>query len=458
MPGLVVGLQESAGRPQGLAYRGRMRRLIRFLRVGLWDLDLRAVGWPRRLLLASLRVVLHTVSQYGSHLVGIRASGLSLVTLLAVVPLLAVVFAIAGAFGFRENLEAMLERNAGDLPEQLQAAVVSIHQLVQRTSFKALGGIGTLMLAWTGLSLFTRVEESLNFTWRTEGSRAWLRRMTSFVALVVLVPALLLGALAISAALQGGPLVEKLRVELPWLMQFYDAGLWLVPHAMAWAAMTALYRFMPSTEVRWRPAIVSGVLAGSALLFMHAAYVGLQIGVARSNAIYATLAALPLLLIYLQLLWTIVLLGAEVGYALQNLHLIGPDGDPARIPFAVRERVALRLFERAAQAHEAGAGPLDLTREAQQVDLPREWLDAVVVELEAAGLLARVAGDRVLPARPAARVALAEVLAAVRGVVPPKVRSRLDLSERLDKALDEAEALRAGVGGGVFAARVPNEQ
>lgn len=97
----------------------------------------------------------------------------------------------------------------------------------------------------------------------------------------------------------------------------------------------------------------------------------------------ATLAALPLLLVYLQLAWTVVLLGAELGYAVQNLHVLGPARDPSRLPFALRERLALRLVERAVAAHERGDGPLPLTAEAQAIDVPREWLERVVGESSA---------------------------------------------------------------------------
>lgn len=427
-----------------------MQRVMRFLRAGVWEVDLRKCAWPKRVGIAALRVVIHTIATYESHMVGVRASGLTLVTLLSIVPLAAVGFAIAGAFGFRETLEGWLHQNTGELPDYMATAVQHIEDVVQRTSFKALGTVGTIVLLWTGMTMFTRVEESLNFAWRTRLTRRWLHRMSSFIALIVLVPALLLGALTISAALSSGPFVEGLRDDLPSLMRFYDAGLWLVPHAMAWIAFTALYMFMPSTVVRWKPAVMAGVLAGSSMLAMHALYVEFQVGVARANTIYATLAALPLLLAYLQIAWTIVLLGAEVGFALQNLHVIGPGRDPETLSFATRERIALRLVERAVEAHEAGEGPLSLTHEAQAVDVPREWLERVVDDLERGRILARTRNQRVLPVRPGERIALAHVLEALRGQTPARLRQRLTLSARLAAAVEEAERAEARHGTHAF--------
>ncbi|MBI5850646.1 MAG: YihY/virulence factor BrkB family protein [Planctomycetes bacterium] len=415
-----------------------MPRVLRFLREGLWDLDLRACAWPRRIALGALRVVVHTIVHHDRHLVGIRASGLTLVTLLSIVPMLAVAFGVAGAFGLRATLEAALVRLAAKAPEQFTDAVQWIDELVRRTNLGTLGGIGTGLLVWTGVALFTRIEEALNFTWRSRGKRAWLRRATSFVLLVVLAPTLMLGALASGAALASAPLVESLRGEVPWLLPLYDAGLWLVPHVLAWLALTALYKFMPAAPIAWRGALPAAVIAGSALVGMHGIWVRFQIGVGQSNAIYATLAALPLLLIYLQLAWTVVLLGAELGYAVQHVHVLGPVREDVLLPFCARERMALRLVERAATAHARGETPLSLTTEAQDADVPRPWLDRIADDLVRRMVLVRAGEDGVLPARRAEPLDVATIRDAVRGELDERLRVRLALSPEVERGLEAA--------------------
>ena len=415
-----------------------MLRPLRFLREGLWDLDLHACRWPKRVALSALRVGLHTIAHYDRHLVGIRASGLTLVTLLSMVPLLAVAFGVAGALGMRTALESALLRATSNVPEQFAEAVRWIDQLVRRTDLGALGAVGTGLLLWTGMAMFTKVEEALNFTWRARSRRAWLRRATSFVLLVVLVTALMLVALTSGAALASAPLVESLRSGLPWLLPLYEAGLWFVPHVLAWLALTALYRFMPSAPVAWRGALPAGVLAGSSLLAMHGVWVRFQIGVGQNNAIYATLAALPLLLVYLQLAWTIVLLGAELGYALQHLHVLGPARETTHLPFWARERMALRIAERALEAHARGDGPLSLTGEAQAVDVPRPWLELIADDLVRGGVLVRSGEDDVLPAGPDEALRIAAVRAAARGKLDEPLRARLALSPATERDLQAA--------------------
>ena len=392
-----------------------MRWLIRFFRRDLWEIDLREAGWPKRVGFSALRVVAHAVVYYDRHLVGTRAAGLSMLTLLAIVPILAVVFGVAAGFGFREELESRLAEVIQELPGGFKTAVEFIEEQVQSTDFRGIGAVGTLLLVWSGLALFARVEQSLNFAWRTTEARGWLTRLTSFVALVIFVPVLLLGAFAGASYL--GSLGEGAEGWQAWLRPLIDAGLWLVPFGMAWIAF----------------------FTGSALIGMHWIYVKTQVEVAKSNAIYGTLAALPLLLVYLQLAWSIVLLGAEIGYAIQNLHLIGPGRDLEKLAPAVRERVAIRLADETADRFAAGKGATQLGRAAARMDVPAEWLDTVAEELVQAGILVHVMGGAVAPARPPDKITLAEVVAAARGSLPPTMQKRLTLADAVHQTVFAAE-------------------
>ncbi len=415
-----------------------LRRLLAFFRHGLWAADLRECSAGRRLWLGALRVVGHVIASYDRHLVGIRAGGLTLVTLLSIVPLLAIAFSLADAFEFRELLDQWIQSNVSDLPAELQQAVSRIEALVDRTSFKALGFVGTLVLVWSAMSLFSRLEQSLNFAWRSHASRALIRRITRFLALLLVVPVLAVGSVLLSSALSSSSLVEELRAEIPYLMKLYDAGLFLLPHVMASVALFALYLLMPNTSVDWRAAAVGGVLAGFGLMAMNGVYVHFQIGVARANAIYATLAAVPLLLIYLQLTWTVVLLGAEVGYAVQNVDRLGPEQGLEGMTWAVRERLAASLVENAVEHFDRGDGAFALARFAADLDVSRDWIDAAASDLEQAEIVTRVGDDAILPLRPGSRITVGDVQSAVRGRVPAQVRKRIPLSRSVEDSIDES--------------------
>ncbi len=420
-----------------------MGRLLEFLKVGLWTLDLRRQAFWRRMALGSLRIGIYTIVDYRRNLTGIRASGMTLITLLSLVPCLLLVFGIAKGFGFGEELEESMIDYAKDLPVQFQEAADQVRAVVDRTSFSTLGWLGTMFLVWSGITLFSKFEQALNHAWRTTNRRPWIRRVTDFIALVVIVPVLFLGALSLSSMLTGGAAIVSLRENLPLIGGLYDTGLGMVPFAMTWIAFTAVYKIMPSADVTWRAAFVGGVVAGSGWLLMHGFYIRFQVGVARMNAIYATLAAIPLLLIYLQLAWTITLLGIGVAYGVQHVHLLGLAHIDEESTFDARERLGLSIVEQAAHRFEAGDGATSLVELAAKTELPREWLDSVCADLIKAKILASVdGGEKVIPAQPLDKLALTAVRDALRGTCLPELAARLPISSDLETKLSDAR--RAG--------------
>jgi membrane protein len=286
-------------------------RLLDYLREDIWTEDLRRGPLVRRAFVGGLRVLLHAVSAFSTDLGPLRPAGLTMVTLLSLVPLLAIVSGIAQAFGYQEYLQQFIDENTQELPENVRMGVAQIQEAVDRADFQTLRLIGSAVLIWSIMTLFIRVESALNFTWHTRQRRPWLRRISDFVALIVLFPVLALAALSANSVVASASGMEDLPAWVEWIVQVSSGGL---THVVMWLAMTALFRFMPSADVKWKWAFLSGVIAGSGWLFTHQLWIAMQIGMARANAIYATVAAFPLLIVYLQTVWTVILFGAEVGY------------------------------------------------------------------------------------------------------------------------------------------------
>jgi len=390
-------------------------------------------------MLGSLRTVLHIAGKVDRHQIGPYAGGLTMTTLLAKVPLFAVSFSIAKGFGFGDELDQKLVEFAADLPPHFQEVVQKLREVVAGADFQKLGLLSSVVVLYTGLSLFVRVERGISNAWQATAARSWLRRFSDFVALVIVVPVLGAAGLTLSSLLKSAESIETWRQSFPWLGWLYEAGLGFLPHTMLGLAFTSLYKFMPNTPVKWRPALVGGFAGGFAFMFMHGFYLDLQVGVARNNAIYATLAALPLLIIYLQVAWTIVLVGAELSYAVQNVSILG-SGEVVRTPSqALRERIALSLTEHAVRGFESGERGVKLSLVASDLDVPRSLIASICRDLEKAAILATTGRDRVLPARPGERISADDVLRAIRGELPERLRARIGLSDSLEQAIDGAE-------------------
>lgn len=414
-----------------------IENLVRFFRHTIWEVDLRGVRGPRFWLLATLRVAAHALRQIVSDLGGIRAAGLTLHTLLAVVPFLALVFAVAKGLGYDDDLDRALLQLRAEMPEHMRVFVDQVRGLVDRTDFRALGALGTLLLGYSAFKLFTGVETSFNRTWRVRG-RPWMRRIVEFAGLVVLVPVLVVFAVTLQSVLHGARWFE----DVSWADWLYRKGVGAGPYVAIWLAFTALYRLMPAARVKFVPAALAGALAGAGWMALHGVYVDAQIGVARVNQIYAAFAALPLFLIYVQMTWTVILVGAEVSAAIQNLHRLRTEDLPAP-PFVVRERLALHLGGRAVAAFvrgERGCAPADL---AVDLDVPVDWLEDVADDLAAEDVLGWVKGrERLVPLLPPERLDALAVAEALRGRAPDAVLRRLALPDELERRVQRVEETR----------------
>lgn len=290
-----------------------------FLEV-LWQEDLSNCSTWRLLGFGLLRVVIHVAYGFSRNLGGIQAAGLAMLTVMAIVPLLAIALGIADALGFHDILKTGIDNAVQQMLPESKTLIQEVHEAVERVDFKALGMIGCLFLLYTGYVLFTNVEQSLNRIWALRRSRRWYRRIAQFLIVVLIVPVLGLAAILLGSLLYEGPWIQYLRDHLTWLADLYSLGLRAVPHVMFWVAFTALYKFMPATKVPWLGAVVGGMVAGSGWLFLHELYLFFQVGVAMWEPIYASLLALPLLLIYLQAAWSAFLVGAEFSHAVLHIH------------------------------------------------------------------------------------------------------------------------------------------
>ncbi len=295
-------------------------RLKTFFLEELWHEDLSRCPRWRLLGFGLLRVLIHVAYGFSRNLGGIQAAGLTMLTVMAIVPLLAIALGIADVLGFHDTLKTGIDAAVQQMLPESKILILEVGEAVERVNFKALGMIGSLILLYNGYVLFTNVEQALNRVWALRRSRRWYRRILQFLFVVLVVPVLGLAAIVIESVLYEGPWIYYLYQHLPWLLDIYNLGLELVPHVMFWIAFVALYRFIPATIVPWRGAIVGGIVAGSGWLFLHELYLYFQVGVATWSKIYASFLALPLLLIYLQAAWSTFLVGAEFSRAVLHIH------------------------------------------------------------------------------------------------------------------------------------------
>lgn len=369
----------------------------------------------------------------------LRAHALTYLTLLSIVPLLALAVALFDLLGGGDNVARILvEQFAAGSPE----AVDWILEYVGRVKFGALGTLGGALLILTTILAVGNVERAFNAIWGITEQRPWVRRIPDYLAVVMISPLLLGVALSLGTSLSSQWVVQRM-LESPLFATLYDAGLRRAPTVLVIAGLTFLYWFLPNTDVRFRSALFGGAVAGILFGVAQRLYVGLNVGVARYDAFFGGFAALPLLMVWIYFSWAITLLGAQVAYASQTLPLYRREvrGTPAGP--AARESIGLAVALAIAERFRDGGRPWDEEELSEQLDLVPRTVHDVVAQLEKAGIVAPLADPARSGvwqlARPAGRVRVTDVVDALRGPRETPL-GRRDLAAQVEAVFAELDA------------------
>ncbi|APG26553.1 ribonuclease BN-like protein [Syntrophotalea acetylenivorans] len=317
-----------------------LEKVRKFLIYDLWRIDPHELTRWRVFWLRQAQIFWLVVRDFTADNCMLRASALTYATLLSIVPLLALMFSLLKGLGVQNVLEPFLINN---LAIGSQEVVGEIFRYIENTQFGRLGAIGLIVLVLTVLALLSNIEKSFNHIWRVHETRTLMRRFADYFSVVLLSPLLILAAVSISTSLQSQTLVLKL-LETAYVGEALLLLFKLIPFVVMWAAFIFLYLFMPNTRVRIQAALVGGIVGGTLWQLLQWGYVHFQVGVGKYNAIYGTMAALPIFIVWLYLSWMIVLFGVELTYAIQNIGTVRQNLGAEKINFLCRQQLALTIL------------------------------------------------------------------------------------------------------------------
>lgn len=378
--------------------------------------DPEAWGGVKGRLFAFFQTVYQIGGSFAAHHGPLRAGALTYTTMLSLVPFLAIAFSVLKGFGVQNALEPLLQQVAGDSEETISRII----SYVNNTNVKSLGAAGLLMLVITVISMLGSVEEAFNATWGVQENRTFQRRFSDYLSVVIVGPMLLLVATSMNTSLQSQWLVRWL-IEHTYLGDTILLLFRMVPYLLIWLAMTFIYIFIPNTKVHFKSAVLGGVLAGTSWQIAQWGYFHFQVGMANYNAIYGTLSALPIFLVWVYTSWVVVLLGLEVVYAHQH-------GITRSVPIVAttqsattRDLLALSALLLVCRHFRTGAPPSESLQLSDELGIPVNETEELLEMLRNLHFLVKVSDDGSgwLPAREPSTMILDEVLTALRGEVPP---------------------------------------
>jgi membrane protein len=425
-----------------------VERLRVFFREDVWQPTER-LPRPRRAFYQVVRVLYMSIESFLDDLCTTRAAALTFTTLLALVPVLALAFAVLRGLGWSgARLEALiLDKMTLLSPDAIDTIVAYIDKI----NFTGLGVIGGLFLFVTFISVVTNVESAFNAIWDNAPSRTFGRRVVDYFGVMVVAPVLLAAAVSLTAAVESNAAAQ-------WLLQTWGVGTavrWAMAYAVwvvVWLLFAFLYLFVPNARARLGPIAIAGVIAGTIWQLTHWAYVRFQVGLQGYNAVYGTLAQLPLLMIWIYVSWTIVLFGAEIAWAIQTVQIYSRERRAsAKSGQAFREWIAMGIAIELARVAEERSAPASVDGLSQVFDVPLRTVRDIIACFANAGL-AHTSGTSdvccYLSLAPE-RIPVTRVLAALRGSMPPPEAhpTSADAAERARELLEQIEgATRDGFG------------
>jgi membrane protein len=357
---------------------------IDFIAVDIWRLRLEDLPFGRSFAVKQLRVILLTLRGFDEDRCFARASSLTFNTLLSIVPVVAILFAVAKGFGFETMLKKeLIEKLPGEAQQEVLLKVYEYAEsLLEVTKSGVIAGIGVVILFWSVINVLSQIEGSLNDIWEIKESRSWGRKFSDYLAIMLLSPLFILLSSSVTVYIQTQITELTNQFELlGFISPLIFFSFKLIPYVLIWILFTIIYVLMPNTKVTIKAGLLAGIVAGTIFQIVQWGYISFQVGTARYNAIYGSFAALPLFLMWVQISWWVVLFGAELSFANQNVDTYEYEPDSNKVSSAFKMVLTLHIAHLLIKNFAKGAKPLIDTDISHQLRTPIRLVHAILYDL-----------------------------------------------------------------------------
>ena len=298
--------------------REPIQRLRTYLSEDIWNENISSLSMVKARLVKDLRVLIITTKTFSAQKIGFQAVALSFFCTMAAVPFMAVAFFITGGLGLEDTLKQFLVENIAG-KQAVETLFGFAENIINTAQSSPVGLVSAILFVGLVFWMMMCVETVFNNVWKVNKSRNIFKRLSFYILILVLSPFVILlffsGSIIYSNVLdvllpQGMEVSEDIKSFLGWVL----CGL------ISIMTFSAMYNFIPNYKVFDRHALKAAVLSGTVFTLMQYLFLETQIFVSRLNTIYGAVAAIPLFMFWLNFGWFIILIGAELSYAFQNVN------------------------------------------------------------------------------------------------------------------------------------------
>ncbi len=360
----------------------------------IWHTPLSELSKRKSYLIKQIRIIVIATRGFLNDKIQLRASALTLYSLLSIIPVVAILLAIAKGFGLDQNLESTITRSKEFIQYSnvLKPLLEKAKNTVEATDEGYIAGIGVILLFWTVISLLGQIETSFNHVWQISTARPWYRKFTDYMTIMIIAPIFLVISSSITlyvnsdkmfTFMQHAPILALFKPLITLLIKF-------IPYLITWVVLTLLFIVMPNTKVKLVPALVSGIIAGTVLKILQWLYLDLQFGITKLNAIYGGLAAIPLFIILLQTCWLVILLGAELSFANQNASRYEFESEALNISHFQKRALVLMIMHLIIRNFIIGEKPISAEIVGKTLKIPVRLARDILQDLSNANLVSAI--------------------------------------------------------------------
>ena len=292
-------------------------KIKNFIGEEIWELDLESLSKARARTIKYLKVMMITIKTFANERIGFQAVALSFFSTMAVVPFVAIAFAVTGGLGLADKLKELLYAYFSNSQQAIDVILGFSQNIINTAESSSMGLVSALLFAWIVVWMMMNVEKVFNNVWRVQKSRNLFKRLSIIIPMLLISPFVVMvffaGSFTYSHAL------NYLGLNIQELTVFKTILTWAMYGAVSVFTFSAMYKFIPNAEVAYPNALRAAAYSGIAFTIVQYMYLEMQVLVTRLNAVYGAFAAIPLFMIWINIGWFIILIGAELSYAFQHV-------------------------------------------------------------------------------------------------------------------------------------------
>ena len=293
------------------------RKSKKFLTEDIWKIDIEELSRFKASAVKYTKILILTLKTFSAQKIGFQAVALSFFGTMSVVPFIAVTFVVTGGLGISDRLKELLYANFSDNQNVIDMVLGFADNIITTARPSTMGLVSALLFIWLVFWMMMSVERVFNNVWKVHKSRNFFKRFSFYVLILVISPFIIM--LFFSGSIIYSNLLESTGLDIKSMETFSSFLGWVIFYIIATLTFSAMYKFIPNARVMYSNALRSAVISGLAFTVLQYLYLGTQVFVTRLNMVYGAVAAIPLFMFWMNFGWFIILFGAELSYAYQNV-------------------------------------------------------------------------------------------------------------------------------------------